>query len=635
MNGTIKAKLNNLDRSKKKFIIYILDFTIISVSFWVSLFIRNVEISPIFNIRHWFIYIPLAISSIFIFHFLKLYKTILRYAGLEIYRKLAIGVLGSCLVLLVFSFFSLTYISRSIPILYSTFLALGIISSRFLGKRFLSDLAIKRTNVLIFGANDLGYKMAKSLKSEDTLNVIGFIDKDSSKSGSIIEGVHVFAYRKLESLIKTKRIKKIIIAKPKESNRIINELIEDLLPFGVDVMTIPNFIDLVEGKPFSNMKPVGINDLLGRSPIAPDDELMKSKIENKNVMVTGAGGSIGSELCRQIVNLSPKTLVLFEVNEFSLYKVEKEIRDSFNNKNSNIRLIPLIGSVQNKTIISKSINLFNIDTIYHAAAYKHVPLVEQNIIESINNNIFGTLNCVEAAIDNNVNHFVLISTDKAVRPTNIMGATKRFAELILQAYSEIQSSISQNTTLCMVRFGNVLGSSGSVVPLFQDQIKKGGPITLTHEETTRFFMTIKEASQLTIQASAMGTGGDVFLLDMGDAIKIRILAERMIVLSGLSIKSKSNPDGDIEIKCTGLRPGEKIHEELLIEENALKTLHPRILRAVEKHISLEELIIILDKIRNACQNQDYEKLKNIFVSSNIGYVPSESLVDNFYKSNYY
>jgi FlaA1/EpsC-like NDP-sugar epimerase len=368
---------------------------------------------------------------------------------------------------------------------------------------------------------------------------------------------------------------------------------------------------------------VGVEDLLGRDAVAPKVDLLNANIAGKVVMVTGAGGSIGSELCRQIIQLKPVTLVLFELSEFALYRIDKELNEYKQAHDLNLEIMPLLGSVQRINRIETVMKSFKVQTVYHAAAYKHVPLVEHNVVEGIRNNIFGTYYAAQAAINAKVETFVLISTDKAVRPTNIMGTTKRMAELVLQALATTQTT----TRFCMVRFGNVLGSSGSVVPLFREQIKAGGPITLTHADITRYFMTIPEASQLVIQAGAMGKGGDVFVLDMGEPVKIYDLARKLILLSGYSVKEAVAPDGDIEIKCTGLRPGEKLYEELLIGNNVAGTSHERIMSAREVMLQWHEVDELLIKLDKACHEFDHELIREILLSAPTGFNPTDGICD--------
>jgi FlaA1/EpsC-like NDP-sugar epimerase len=396
----------------------------------------------------------------------------------------------------------------------------------------------------------------------------------------------------------------------------------------VQILTIPAMADLVNGtRLYSDINVVEIDDLLGRDVVAPHEKLMSANINNKVVMVTGAGGSIGSELCRQILQQSPRKLILFELSEFALYAIERELNATVKELGLDIKILPMLGSVQRENRVQAVMESFGVQTVYHAAAYKHVPLVEHNVVEGVRNNVFGTLYTARAAIAAKVETFVLISTDKAVRPTNVMGTTKRMAELVLQALSRKK----HQTRFCMVRFGNVLGSSGSVVPLFKAQIANSGPVTVTHPDITRYFMTIPEASQLVIQAGAMGNGGDVFVLDMGNSVKIIDLAEKMIRLSGYEVRNDNNPEGDIAIEFSGLRPGEKLYEELLIGDNVTGTEHERIMTANELFMSWDEYVVILDRLDIACHDFDHEAIRNILLSTPTGFAPKDGICDLVYQ----
>ncbi|SUI48809.1 UDP-glucose 4-epimerase [Shewanella baltica] len=411
---------------------------------------------------------------------------------------------------------------------------------------------------------------------------------------------------------------------PSASRSRRQEIINLLEPLTVKVMTLPAMADLVSGdKLFSDVKEVEIEDLLGRDSVTPRQNLLTANIKNKVVMVTGAGGSIGSELCRQILKQSPKKLVLFELSEFALYSIERELIATAQEINLNVEILPIMGSVQRENRVQAVMQAFNVQTVYHAAAYKHVPLVEHNVVEGVRNNVFGTLYTARAAIAAKVETFVLVSTDKAVRPTNVMGTTKRMAELALQALSKEE----HQTRFCMVRFGNVLGSSGSVVPLFRKQIANGGPVTVTHPEITRFFMTIPEASQLVIQAGAMGKGGDVFVLDMGKSVKIVDLAEKMIRLSGFDVKDEVHPNGDIAIEFSGLRPGEKLYEELLIGDDVTGTDHERIMTANEIFLPWVQLEQILNRLDKACHEFNHEAIREILLTAPTGFAPTDGICD--------
>ena len=456
----------------------------------------------------------------------------------------------------------------------------------------------------------------------EEIEAVFFIDDSKKIKGRIINGLQVYRPRHLQKLIKKNAITQILLAMPSVPAHQKKKIISTLEKFSVHVKTIPVLADIVSGKAkIEELREVNIEDLLGRDSITPDKQLFKRCISDKVVMVTGAGGSIGSELCRQIIKHNPRHLILFELSEFALYAMEQELKRLLADTSETIKITALLGSVQDKNHLQRIFSTFSVNSVYHAAAYKHVPIVEENMIEGIRNNLFGTHNTAQAAYECGVETFVLISTDKAVRPTNIMGATKRFAEMILQAMAEKYAA--DGTRFCMVRFGNVLGSSGSVVPLFNKQIKQGGPVTVTHPEIMRYFMTIPEAAQLVLQAGSLGTGGDVFVLDMGDAVKITDLAKKMIHLSGYEVKDNDNPQGDISIEYTGLRSGEKLFEELLIGDNITITEHPRIMRAEEKMLSLASIDEKIKQLDKACHDFNILQVRDILLASETGYIPDK------------
>ena len=481
-----------------------------------------------------------------------------------------------------------------------------------------------KKRVLVYGAGDAGVQLVSALSHSSEYNPVGFVDDLKELQGNQITGLNVYSIDAIEGVISKLRVDEVLIAMPSASRTKRLDIINILESYPVLVRMLPGVAELAEGKvSIGDLREVSIKDLLGRDTVVPNKELLSKNITNKVVVVTGAGGSIGSELCRQIVFLKPKALILYEMSELALYTIEKELS---NIGMHSMDLYPILGSVNNKTRLTNVFKRFGVDTVYHAAAYKHVPMVEFNNTEGVDNNIFGTLNCAQAAIDTGVKTFVLISTDKAVRPTNTMGATKRSAELVLQALSAKQS----DTKFTMVRFGNVLGSSGSVIPLFKQQIKVGGPVTVTDVNMVRYFMTIPEAVELVIQAGAMGLGGDVFVLDMGKPVRIDDLAKKMIRLSGLEVKDESNPDGDIEIKYTGLRPGEKLYEELLIGDNVSETDNPLIMRAQEEMLAWDELEPILNNLQTAIQDCDQHKLRELLIELVPGFKPQCEISDILY-----
>ncbi len=476
------------------------------------------------------------------------------------------------------------------------------------------------TNVMIYGAGAAGQQLSIALLQSNEYKIVAFIDDEIENHGRSINGVKVLSPDDIQKLINKYSVMEILMAVPTLSRSRRREIINLLEPFKVLVRSLPSVSELAKGKvKIDDLREVTIKDLLGRDSILPNQSLLSLNIANKVVMVTGAGGSIGSELSRQILILHPSVLILFELSEFALYTIHRELSIV----SPSIKILPFLGSVNNKERVGQILKAFSVQTIYHAAAYKHVPMVEYNNNEGINNNIFGTLSCAEAAIENKVETFVLISTDKAVRPTSTMGTTKRFAELILQGLSNQQTE----TRFMMVRFGNVLGSSGSVIPLFKKQINEGGPVTVTSPKMIRYFMTIPEAVELVIQAGAMGTGGDVFVLNMGDPVSINELAKKMIRLSGLEIKDKSNPNGDIEIHYTGIRPGEKLFEELIIGKNISKTSHPMIMRAEEDEIEWTDLKLILKDLEKAIIESDFKRVRELLTIAVPDFKPQNPIQD--------
>ncbi|KUM52496.1 nucleoside-diphosphate sugar epimerase/dehydratase [Rheinheimera sp. EpRS3] len=544
--------------------------------------------------------------TLFIFTKLGLYRAVIRYIGQHALGAVLAGIVSSAFVLALL--FGLLKVHDKGNLIF-VYAILALISSgglRLLARMFL----VQRNNghkerVLIYGAGSSGRQLAQALINGEQYHPVVFVDDDTTLHRSTILGVPVGAPAQITSLIKSHNISRILLALPSVSRSRRREVLDALEELPIPVQSIPGMSDLVDGSMrIDELQDVKIEDLLGRDPVAPKTKLMQANIHGKVVMVTGAGGSIGSELCRQIITCEPKTLVLFELSEFSLYSIEQELSALIKHQQLDIQLVPIMGTAQRRNRLETVMKAFKVQTVYHAAAYKHVPLVEYNVVEGVRNNVFGTWYAAEAAIASGVETFVLISTDKAVRPTNVMGASKRLAELVLQALSERQST----TRFCMVRFGNVLGSSGSVVPLFREQIRRGGPVTVTHKDIIRYFMTIPEAAQLVIQAGAMGQGGDVFVLDMGEPVKIADLAKRMIHLMGLEVKDEVHPNGDIEVQYSGLRPGEKLYEELLIGENVRETAHPRIMAADEVCLGWSQMESMLLQLDTLCDSFAVEQI---------------------------
>jgi FlaA1/EpsC-like NDP-sugar epimerase len=621
------SKVLNSKRKTKRLITLTVDSLFIITSFWASLVIRLDNLTAFSNFNYWLILSGLLPISLLIFIKLGLYRAVLRYMSSQAVWAVVAGTMLSTAALVLLTFFSSTTVPRTMPLIYCAFILLSVGGVRLLVRALVTQFTgSNKRPVVIYGAGSAGRQLATGIAIGAEYYVSAFIDDDAAKYGSIIQGVPVISLIELKSLIDDGRAIKVLLALPSASRSERNRIINTLEKYQVQVQTIPGIKDVIEGNSNpSEFIDVEIEDLLGREAVTPIPQLMAQNITGKNVMVTGAGGSIGSELCRQIVKFKPAKLALFELSEFALYEIEKELSEYISKNGLNIKLYPLMGSVQRINRVENVIRAFNIKTIYHAAAYKHVPLVEHNVVEGVRNNVFGTYYAAKAAINADVENFVLVSTDKAVRPTNVMGASKRMAELVLQALS--QASFNKITRFSMVRFGNVLGSSGSVVPLFRRQIKQGGPVTITHEDITRYFMTNSEAAQLVIQAGAMGKGGDVFLLDMGESVKIKDLAEKLIRLSGLEVKEKSNPDGDIAIEYTGLRPGEKLFEELLIGDNVHDTFHERIMTANEAMLSWEDLEPMLEQLDKMCHNFDHEGIRDILLSAPTGFNPTDGICD--------
>ncbi|MEJ2452264.1 MAG: nucleoside-diphosphate sugar epimerase/dehydratase, partial [Gammaproteobacteria bacterium] len=485
----------------------------------------------------------------------------------------------------------------------------------------------KKVKVAIYGAGAAGVQLANALAYSNEYTPVAFLDDKSELHNTLVNTLRVYPFSDIGTLIPRLGIQEVLLAIPAASRRRRNHIIESLEKYPVHVRTLPSVSELAGGQfKIDDIKEVDIEDLLGRDPVKPFPDLLHSNILGKNVMVTGAGGSIGSELCRQIQLQQPAKIILYEANEYALYAIESELKQHLEEKNKD-KVVAILGNVLDKTRFQQICKTYRVHTIYHAAAYKHVPLVEKNPLEAVRNNIKGTLFAAESAIATGVDTFVLISTDKAVRPTNVMGASKRFAELILQALAEKE----EHTRFCMVRFGNVLGSSGSVVPLFREQIQKGGPVTVTHPDIIRYFMTIPEAAQLVIQAGAMGNVGDVFLLDMGEPVRINDLARTMIHLSGLTVEDDENPGGDIRIEYTGLRPGEKLYEELLIGGNPIGTRHPRIYRARESHIPWPELQDYLELLDKGLEVGDVEMVLTLLLNVVVDYHPQGTIEDAVWK----
>ena len=622
-----------ISRSTKRVISLFIDIILLISSFFLAYWTRLGGIVAFDNTEIWMTLLCTILITLFTFIKLGLYRAVLRYISFKSLAMVAGGAFVSAVSLIFFSFFIGSDIPRTVPIIYFSYVFLLCGSARMLIRYYVSLILDKdNESVLIYGAGTTGRQLAVLLKHAYRYRIRGFIDDNVKLHGTYLLGNKIYSSNDISNLVKKYHIKVILLAIPSASRCERKAIIDSLIPLKIKVQTIPDMEEILQGNAkIDEFREVKIEDLLGREPVLPNQELLQKNILNKTVMVTGAGGSIGSELCRQIILNEPNALILFELSEFSLYSIHQELLEIVKKNNiTNTKIYPVLGNVQDIERVDRVLSHFNIDTIYHAAAYKHVPLVEYNMIEGVQNNVFGTYNVARCAAEHGVKSFVLISTDKAVRPTNVMGASKRMAELCLQALSE-QLKDSQ-TCFSMVRFGNVLGSSGSVIPLFRKQILKGGPITITHPDIIRYFMTIPEAAQLVIQAGAMAKGGDVFILDMGEPVKIVDLAKNLIQLSGLSVKDENNPKGDIEITYTGLRPGEKLYEELLIGgDNVRKTAHPRIMTAEEVYLPFEQLSEVLSELENSCKDANYMAIRQTLLNAPTDFNPTTEIVDVLYK----
>ncbi len=598
------------------------DFILVQVALFISFSVR---------LGYWFwpegglfwAIVGAPILAIPVFAKFNLYHTIIRFSGLgllwAVFKATSLYALLWAIIVLMSEIES---IPKSVILINWMLVMLSIGGLRMMAKWALSgtDDTTGRKNVVIYGAGSAGRQLVNALFQSKEYNPVAFVDDNKGLISQYVNGAKVYSIDRIELLIQKYNVTEILLALPSASHQRRNEIINFLEPYPVLVRSLPGVSELAQGKiEVEHLRTINIDDLLGRELIKPKQSFLQENIKDKVVMVTGAGGSIGSELCRQIIKLGVSRLILFEQSELALYTIDQELSKDY--------VFPVLGSVTNQDRIEKVCKKFGVKTIYHAAAYKHVPMVEYNSTEGVMNNIFGTLKCAKAAINCHIETFVLISTDKAVRPTNTMGATKRSAEMVLQALSN-----DQNTTkFVMVRFGNVLNSSGSVIPLFKDQIKAGGPITVTDKKIIRYFMTIPEAVELVIQAGAMGEGGDVFVLDMGKPVRIFDLAVKMIHLSGLEVRNKLNPNGEIEIKITGLRPGEKLFEELLIGDNVSKTKHPMIMRAKEEALPWDELSVILSSLNDAATKSNQEALRSLLMKIVPGFQPQCGIKDILYE----
>jgi FlaA1/EpsC-like NDP-sugar epimerase len=643
-----------MPRPAKQLLVITIDASLCLLSVWASFYLR-LGVFQIFSDAATIPVLKTSAASVIlaipIFLLSGLYRAIFRYSGMPAMMTMAramffYGILFAAM----FTFIGVQGVPRTIGLIQPIVVFLLVGASRAAARVWLGGLyqiEIKKSSlsqVLIYGAGSAGRQLAAGMANSHEMRVVGFLDDDDRLHGHVLNGLNIYNPADLEEVASQKGITDVLLAMPSASRERRNQILALLSKLKLSVRTLPGLSDIASGKiSLGNVRELDIDDLLGRESVKPNGLLLNRNTHNKTVLVTGAGGSIGSELCRQVIKTQPMRLLLLEMSEFALYQIHQEIQSALvldeDKPDEALEIVPLLGSVCDEVRMHEIMDTWKPHTVYHAAAYKHVPLVEHNPAEGVRNNVWGTKVCAEAAVRNGVQNFVLISTDKAVRPTNIMGATKRLAEMVLQALNETKlstdsraltinnSSTSIKTIFSMVRFGNVLGSSGSVVPLFREQIKNGGPITLTHLDITRYFMTIPEAAQLVIQAGAMGSGGDVFVLDMGEPVRIYDLASRIVELSGLTLRDELNPQGDIEIKVTGLRPGEKLFEELLIGDNPKPTQHPRILKAHEKFVPWEQLQGQLNSLNLALSVNDVPVIRSFLQQLVMGYQPNGEVVD--------
>jgi FlaA1/EpsC-like NDP-sugar epimerase len=626
--------LSKIPRRYKQVIVICLDLLLLLIASVAVFDLRMEKLTPL-NAAPLLLFGAGAVLAIPIFTVMGLYRAIFRYSGLHVVFALNKALLVyTALYVFVFTVVGVPGVPRSLGLAQPMLFAFLVMSSRLFARHWLGGMGLKAKlnlakQVLIYGAGSAGRQLANSIYQSQELVVMGYVDDDERLHGHILNGVPIFSPQKLLKVVEDKQVEEIYLALPSVPRKRRNEIINMLKHLPVKVLTLPGLMDLTSGKvAIADLKELDIEDLLGREPVPPNSLLLTKNISGKVILVTGAGGSIGSELCRQVLKSQPATLLLLELSEFALYQIEQELRLALGKMEAQrTKIVPLLANVYNESRMAQIFEVFRPETVYHAAAYKHVPLVEHNPGEGVRNNIWGTLVTAQQALAYGVHDFVLISTDKAVRPTNIMGATKRIAEMGLQALSQHARAKGVKVNFSMVRFGNVLGSSGSVVPLFRKQIASGGPITLTDERVTRFFMTIPEAAQLVIQAGAMARGGDVFVLDMGDSIKIIDLARKMIELSGLQIQDAENPEGDIAIEVTGLRPGEKLYEELLIGDNPQPTQHQRIMKANEEFLPLSEYLQLLENLKTAQKLNDVPQMLNVISQLVPEYKPEIGVVD--------
>ncbi len=624
----LQHHLTRLSRPVKVILQLGTDAFLVGTAFVLAMVIRLESIAFAQNPIVWIVILVAVLATLGAFWFLGLYQAMVRFISGNVLVIIAVGASIGCFSLYIAGMSLGANLPRSVPVLFAICVFLFIGGLRFCAQRYFRHLSrLSNRPVIIYGAGEAGRQVALSLMHGQDFTPVAFVDDDKNLHGLSVAGLKVFSPERLHHLIQRTDAAVVLLAIPSLSQARRHKILTSLEDLKLDIKTIPGLSEIISGKArVSDLRAVSADDLLGRDPVDPDPELLGRTVTGRVVMVSGAGGSIGSELCRQILEMRPMVLVLFEISEYLLYCIEAELTATATRFRLQAKIVPILGSVQNERLIEATIRAFGVQTVFHAAAFKHVPLVEENVVEAVRNNVFGTLAIASAACRLDVDHFILVSTDKAVRPTNVMGATKRVAELICQAHAEGKSA----TAFSAVRFGNVLGSSGSVIPRFRQQIESGGPVTVTHRDITRYFMTIREAAQLVIQAGALAKGGDVFVLDMGEPVRILDMAISLVKLHGLTPFIVDQPNdiapepGAFPICITGLRKGEKLYEELLTGNTPLPTRHPRIHTASEFALSMAELKSALDRLEQACDSADIATIHNIFRDLPIHYSPMQS-----------
>ena len=622
---SIAKQLESLPRNQKRGLMIAADVVAIPAALWSAITLRFGSVHhDIDGVA--LLYVAALFAAIPVFIRMGLYRAIVRYIGPRAMVTVLLGVTASAALLTIAN---VGLIRRPVPfeafVIYWALAVIYVASTRFVVRQMIHVRPAGREQVVIYGAGATGAQLAAALRTSDNYEPIAFVDDNPALQRSIVGGLEVFPPERLAQMRRDEDVSVVLLAMPNASRRRRRDILELLEPTGFHVKSVPEISELLTGVArIEEVREIDAKDLLGRDPVPPNPALFDACVRGRVVLVTGAGGSIGSELCRQIIALGPKRLVLLEMSELALYNIERELLATIRQEKLGVEVIGLLGNAHHKARMREILLAYGVQTVYHAAAYKHVPIVEQNMVEGIHNNVFATWYTAEAALECRVEAFVLVSTDKAVNPTNVMGATKRMAEIVLQGLQQR----SLHTRFSMVRFGNVLESSGSVVPLFREQIRRGGPVTVTHPDVTRYFMTIPEASQLVIQAGSMGKGGDVFVLDMGKPIRIADLARRMVQLAGLSVRDEQHPDGDVEIQYTGLRPAEKLFEELLIGKNVTGTDHPRILRAIEHSLPWDDVRVLLDELLTSMDRFDCAGAREILLRGVREYAPAEKIQDS-------